>query len=111
VILTIDETNGQAPTVDRLVVVGEVPIPVQPEEMQEQVKDLNGVIRYSGMGYARLRAEPSLTGEVLDLFPPDTVISIPFPIQREEEDGVTWVFVQSSLGSGWVAEDLIIYRP
>ena len=111
VILTIDETNGQAPTVDRLVVVGEVPIPIQPEEMQEQVKDLNGVIRYSGMGYARLREEPSLTGEVIDLLPPDTVISIPFPIQREEEDGVTWVFVHSAIGSGWLAEDLIIYRP
>ena len=111
VILTIDETNGQAPTVDRLVVVGEVPIPIQPEEMQEQVKDLNGIVRYSGMGYARLREEPSLTGEVIDLLPPDTVISIPFPIQRDEEDGVTWVFVQSALGSGWIAEDLIIYRP
>ncbi len=111
VILTIDETNGQAPTVDRLVVVGEVPVPIQPEEMQEQVKDLSGIVRYSGMGYARLRKEPSLTGEVIDLLPPDTVISIPFPIQRDEEDGVTWIFVQSALGSGWIAEDLIIYRP
>ena len=111
VILTIDEENGQAPTVDRLVVVGEVPIPYQPEEMQQQVRDLSGAIRYSGMGQARLRKEPSLTGEVIDLLPADTVISIPYPIQRAEADGVTWVFVQSVLGSGWLAEDLIIYRP
>ncbi|MCF6277863.1 MAG: cytochrome c biogenesis protein CcdC [Anaerolineales bacterium] len=111
VILTIDETNGQAPTVDRLVVVGEVPVPVQPEEMQDQAKDLSGIVRYSGMGYARLRKDPSLTGEVIDLLPPDTVISIPYPTQRTEGDGVTWVFVQSAVGSGWMAEDLIIYRP
>jgi hypothetical protein len=111
VILTIDEENGQAPTVDRLVVVGEVPIPYQPEEMQQQVRDLSGAIRYSGMGQARLRKEPSLTGEVIDLLPADTVISIPYPIQREAVDGVTWIFVQSVLGSGWLAEDLIIYRP
>ncbi len=111
VILTIDEENGQAPTLDRLVVVGEVPIPYQPEEMQQQVRDLSGAIRYSGMGQARLRKEPSLTGEVIDLLPADTVISIPYPIQREAEDGLTWVFVESVLGSGWLAEDLIIYRP
>lgn len=111
VILTIDETNGQAPTVERLVVVGEVPIPYQPEEMQQQVQDLSAIVRNSGMGQARLRKEPSLAGEVIDLLLPDTVISIPYPIQREEADGVTWVFVQSALGSGWLAEDLITYRP
>ena len=107
VILTIDETSGQSPTLERLVVVGEVPVPEQPQEISAP-QPLSASVRD---GAARLRAEASLTGEVVELLPVDTVLSVPYPLQRVDADGLTWVYVQSALGSGWLAEDLIIYRP
>jgi hypothetical protein len=110
VILTIDETNGQAPTLERLVVVGEVPVPEQPREISAP-QPLSASVRDGVDGAARLRLEASLTGEVIELLPVDTVLSVPYPLQRVEEDGLTWVYLHSALGSGWLAENLIIYRP
>ena len=110
VVLTIDESKGQAPQVERLVLVGEVPVPVQPEDLG-QVRSLNGLVRDSGTGAVRLRATPSLSGDVIELLPPDTLVSIAYPPQRADGDGLSWVYVQSALGSGWLAEDLILYRP
>lgn len=112
VILTIDElAGGQDPQLERLVIVGEVPVPEQPEQLLEP-QPLTASIRpgVEGEG-ARLRKEPSLTAEVIDLLPVDTVISVPFPLQRQEEDDLVWVYVYTTNGSGWLAEDLIIYRP
>ena len=112
VILTIDElAGGQDPQLERLVIVGEVPVPEQPEQLLEP-QPLTASIRSGVEGEgARLRAKPSLTAEVLDLLPVDTVISVPFPLQRQEEDDLVWVYVYTTNGSGWLAEDLIIYRP
>jgi len=111
VILTIDDQGqGQDPTLERLVIVGEIPVPDQPRELTEN-KPLSAAIRDGVEGAARLRAEPSLDGEVVELLPIDTVLSVPYPLQRMEKDGLTWVYVHSALGSGWLAEDLIIYRP
>lgn len=112
VILTIDETNGggQDPTLERLVIVGEIPVPEQPPEITNP-KPLNAVIRYSADGAARLRAEPGLSAEVIDTLDADTVITVPYPIQRVEEDDLTWVFIHTATGSGWIAEELIIYHP
>jgi hypothetical protein len=112
VILTIDElAGGQDPQLERLVIVGEVPVPEQPEALMEP-QPLTATIRSGVEGEgARLRKEPSLSSEVLDLLPVDTVISVPFPLQRQEEDDLIWVFVYTTNGSGWLAEDLIIYRP
>ncbi|MBT7071591.1 MAG: hypothetical protein HN975_11960 [Anaerolineae bacterium] len=111
VILTIDEMNGgQDPTLERLVVIGEIPVPDQPREINEP-KPLRASVRDGVDGAARLRVEASLTGEVIELLPVDTVLSVPYPLQRVEEDGLTWVYVHSALGSGWLAETLIIYRP
>ena len=112
VILTIDETNGggQDPQLERLVIVGEIPVPEQPPEMVNP-KPLNAVIRYSADGAARLRAEPGLSTEVIDALDADTVITVPYPIQRVEKDDLTWVFIHAATGSGWIAEELIIYHP
>ena len=111
VILTIDEINGQSPQLERLVIIGEVPVPELPQELLVP-QPLSAYVRagVEGVG-ARLRAEPSLTAEVIDLLKVDTVISVPFPLQRVKADGLTWVFVHTVNGSGWLAEDLIIYRP
>ena len=111
VILTIDENQGQAPDLERLVVLGEVPVPDQPQELLVP-QPLSAYVRAGVEGDgARLRAEPSLKAEVIDLLKVDTVISVPFPLQRVDEDSLTWVFVHTANGSGWLAEDLIIYRP
>ena len=112
VILTIDETNGggQDPQLERLVIVGEIPVPEQPPEMVNP-KPLNAVIRYSADGAARLRAEPGLSTEVIGTLEADTVITVPYPIQRVAADDLTWVFIHAATGSGWIAEELIIYRP
>lgn len=111
VVLTIDENQGQAPELERLVVLGEVPVPEQPQELLVP-QPLSASIRAGVEGDgARLRAEPSLKAEVINLLKVDTVISVPFPLQRVDEDGLTWVYVHTATGSGWLAEDLIIYRP
>jgi hypothetical protein len=102
--------GGQDPTLERLVVIGEIPVPDQPREINEP-KPLRASVRDGVDGAARLRVEASLTGEVIELLPVDTVLSVPYPLQRVEEDGLTWVYVHSALGSGWLAETLIIYRP
>jgi hypothetical protein len=110
VILTIDESNGQDPQLERLVIIGEVPVPDQPQALTEPLP-LSASVRDGVDGAARLRAEASLTGAVLELLPVDTVLSVPYPLQRVEADALTWVYVHSALGSGWLAEGLIIYRP
>jgi hypothetical protein len=92
----------------RIVLIGEIPIPVSSAPVSlaspTAVIGQRAVVLTDG---ARLRSSPSLNGPVINGLPFGTEIYIITLAQPVIADGVTWIFVQTPIGNGWIANDLI----
>jgi hypothetical protein len=92
----------------RYIIIGEIPLPdlsVRPTNAAPTVLPGSRAV-VIGDG-ARLRASPSLTGETINGLPLGMEIIVLTHVPPITADGIVWVYVQTPLGTGWVAQDLI----
>ena len=91
----------------RLVLVGEIPVPFQSRENAPEptlIPGMRAVVIGDGV---RLRQLPSLTSATLGNLPIGMEVLVMSNVQPLLSDNMQWVFVNSPLGSGWVAQDLL----
>jgi hypothetical protein len=91
----------------RLVLIGEIPVPFQSREnapAPTAIPGMRAVVIGDGV---RLRQLPSLTANTLNNLPIGMEVLVMPNVQPLVSDSMQWVFVQSPLGSGWIAQDLL----
>jgi hypothetical protein len=96
---------AQDPTsAERLVILGELPVPPAPTAVPL-------VQRAFTLDDINLRAKPALNAEVLGGLPKGTWLDVPAPIQTRQANSLTWIYVRTSFGSGWVARIYLSFSP
>ena len=90
----------------RLVLLGEIPVPFQAQAGPEPtpIPGMRAIVIGDGV---RLRLLPSLSSATLSNLPIGMEVLVSPGVQQFSSDGLQWVYVQSPLGSGWVAKDLL----
>jgi hypothetical protein len=92
----------------RTVIFGEIPLPPEARTSVQPTPTmpvgLRAVTLTEGV---RLRRSPSLSGELVGGLLFGMEIYVITQIPPVQSDGITWFYVQTPLGNGWVAENLI----
>jgi hypothetical protein len=92
----------------RTVIFGEIPLPpearISAQPTATPPVGLRAVTLTEGV---RLRKSPSLKGDLIGGLLFGMEIYVITQIPPVQSDGITWSYVQTSLGNGWVAENLI----
>jgi len=89
------------------VLVGEIPVPFQSREnvpAPTLIPGMRAVVIADGV---RLRQLPTLTANTLSSLSIGMEVLVMSNVQPLVSDSMQWVFVNSPLGSGWVAQDLL----
>jgi hypothetical protein len=90
------------------VIFGEIPLPpearISAQPTATPPVGLRAVTLTEGV---RLRKSPSLKGDLIGGLLFGMEIYVITQIPPVQSDGITWSYVQTSLGNGWVAENLI----
>ncbi len=95
----------------RTVIFGEIPLPPEARAGSSQptatmTVGLRAIVLSEG---ARLRLSPSLKSELVGGLAFGSEIYVITQIPFVESDGIRWFYVQTPLGNGWIAEDLMTY--
>ncbi len=95
----------------RTVIFGEIPLPPEARAGSSQptatmTVGLRAIVLSEG---ARLRLSPSLKSELVGGLAFGSEIYVITQIPSVESDGIRWFYVQTPLGNGWIAEDLMTY--
>ena len=92
----------------RTVIFGEIPLPPEARTSAQPTPTmpvgLRAVTLTEGV---RLRQSPSLKGDLIGGLLFGMEIYVITQIPPVQSDGITWLYVQTPLGNGWVAENLI----
>ena len=92
----------------RTVIFGEIPLPPEARTSTQPTPTmpvgLRAVTLTEGV---RLRQSPSLKGDLIGGLLFGMEIYVITQIPPVLSDGITWLYVQTPLGNGWVAENLI----
>lgn len=92
----------------RTLLVGEVPVPTTSMQAAPTATAMIGQRAIVLSDGARLRSAPSLKGSVIGGLSMGQEIFIISLAKTVEADGVIWVYVQTAIGNGWIANDLVI---
>ena len=92
----------------RTVIFGEIPMPAEASQpVQPTAAVPVGMRAVTLTEGVRLRSSPSLNSETLGGLNFGMEIYIISQIPAVKADGINWLYVQTSIGNGWVAENLI----
>ena len=92
----------------RTVIFGEIPLPPEARVSVQPTPSMPVGLRAVTMtDNVRLRKSPSLSGETIGSLGFGTEIYVITQIPAVRSNDVNWLYVQTTLGNGWVAENLI----
>jgi hypothetical protein len=92
----------------RTVIFGEIPLPPEARVSAQPTPTLPVGLRAVALTEGvRLRQSPSLSGVTIGSLGFGTEIYVITQIPPVSSNDILWFYVQTSLGNGWVAENLI----